>query len=1185
MINKLSMWDREKILDKIALCILEKGQKIKQEKIINFPLVDILKEFYKEAEITVDFYSMENLELLYNEYNKEYENVGVSIEQLQQEGWILVMYNRWSSALHNLWIWENSNIGKEYKDETIIRFLIWLGKKSRHIHTLKITNPEDKLDKWRLLYHELPEVEWFVSNHYLIMEDNNYYVYRGYMYCDEIDKALARIWLEWKKNRPEDWMRLARALKGTYYIFEYLDYDEGENLFRYIQNEFFYKMDIPNWERTNKYYEKKRLFESINYLKETDKYKNIELWSGNRVLDQKNYTQYGFEYYRNEYIHDSDSMLILYPMLFHMEWGGDCHNKNFCDQLEKYDEICQFYMFDHYNSFLLYEMFITKGTFYMAFRKLIRYKRTSVLNEEIFDNTVIEIVKKILEEGGKRKDFLDGRQIGMSLFDLMILEKNKTEKSLLIKIVDTVGLKTWFELIWEDMKSYFQDLLKIENSVDWVNAYHMILICINRWFYTNSDNQELYYFSDFLEVVWEGYKIVFNKGEYIKFFEISYLKPEICNNLYENFIQKYSSATKKKVLLARTDLDEVDNAIPYYHYKKLLEFLYNILDMQREKDEIVKSVFIEVLENVLLTDCIEESKKDRAYFDYVYMQIYSAENIITKCINTLSSDNNSDNYILEHLLERDIPDLLVYFDATTDEKFKVKLENKINEKATIDALDIYSDERAIDIVLDNEIESLYPAVEKIIENKLVIWKQRNIPPNSDFIRYALHQKWRLKYICGKYEAILYGDNKFFQAMVYTEIEEYRNFDKADKAWRSIIESKDNGGQFATVYLNYLYFLNRELTSCEDGDKEHIQYVNKKFEWICRVIEDTKIQYWRQKEREDFVWFVIQQKKHMGEDCFSIFYSYKSKYELTTSIDKFIEINQSEVLSPKTSVPLNNNGQELSDSIRTFWAQSVDKKAISYYFAKGITGLNMPGKTLLVDVVLKTCDVLYNYGPQLIHIIKKDGNGLKNDKSKQKNDLAHKNVQFKLYEDNVTILFREVFNHAFGNSIKISVHDQQKMGTTGREYGGVFSPAEIDLVFYYDGGQHEIVESFVLNDNEGSDIFKDHMGKIIGNNTRHEKLSFMLVLENLYKSSSSLERYINYIENEAGKYLANQGIERMDMLPFEEAPYYIKEFEDTYPCLKVKRQKIVFKGGREQEILHIIIDMAKSQEGNIRKSTK
>ena len=61
------------------------------------------------------------------------------------------MYDRWSSSLKSLSILEKIDIGNEYneyKDEKIIRFLVWLGKKARKKYNIKISNPENKLKKW-----------------------------------------------------------------------------------------------------------------------------------------------------------------------------------------------------------------------------------------------------------------------------------------------------------------------------------------------------------------------------------------------------------------------------------------------------------------------------------------------------------------------------------------------------------------------------------------------------------------------------------------------------------------------------------------------------------------------------------------------------------------------------------------------------------------------------------------------------------------------------------------------------------------------------------------------------------------------------------------------------------------------------------------------------------------------------
>ena len=111
-----------------------------------------------------------------------------------------------------------------------------------------------------------------------------------------------------------------------------------------------------------------------------------------------------------------------------------------------------------------------------------------------------------------------------------------------------------------------------------------------------------------------------------------------------------------------------------------------------------------------------------------------------------------------------------------------------------------------------------------------------------------------------------------------------------------------------------------------------------------------------------------------------------------------------------------------------------------------------------------------------------------------------------------------------------------------------------------------------------------MGKIIGNNTRHEPLSFMLIYGNTCRNSE-LDGYFEYLQNEAQNDFKESQVAKMELLEFEKAPYYIHEFERKYAWLKVKRQKILFLDGREQEVLHIFIDIAKRQEAEIRRKSK
>lgn len=127
--DKLSIWDSGHILDKISLCTLEKGQKTERKKTTDFPLPDILKDFYRDAEICGDFYSKENLKILYDEYNEKQEDIGITVEQLQQDGWILVMYDRWSSSLKVCQFWKKLILAMNIKMRKLSVSLCGLEKK------------------------------------------------------------------------------------------------------------------------------------------------------------------------------------------------------------------------------------------------------------------------------------------------------------------------------------------------------------------------------------------------------------------------------------------------------------------------------------------------------------------------------------------------------------------------------------------------------------------------------------------------------------------------------------------------------------------------------------------------------------------------------------------------------------------------------------------------------------------------------------------------------------------------------------------------------------------------------------------------------------------------------------------------------------------------------------------------
>lgn len=99
MNSKIQLWDNNRILKQITLCqSMSSGQHRNPSEEL-FPLEDILMEFYRDAEIGIDFHSMDNLSRLYQEYCKEQGNLSLSLAQLIEEGWFSVIFGRWESAL------------------------------------------------------------------------------------------------------------------------------------------------------------------------------------------------------------------------------------------------------------------------------------------------------------------------------------------------------------------------------------------------------------------------------------------------------------------------------------------------------------------------------------------------------------------------------------------------------------------------------------------------------------------------------------------------------------------------------------------------------------------------------------------------------------------------------------------------------------------------------------------------------------------------------------------------------------------------------------------------------------------------------------------------------------------------------------------------------------------------------
>lgn len=684
---------------------------------------------------------------------------------------------------------------------------------------------------------------------------------------------------------------------------------------------------------------------------------------------------------------------------------------------------------------------------------------------------------------------------------------------------------------------YFNKLLEIEYDVDWVKGYHMVLFCVNQWFFENPGLQEKKYYRSYMDIIWKGYQIAFDgKSDYVTFLKEEYFSKELCSELYRLYMKEESTDKKRELLLPVSNIryGEKDNKI-YHFYKLLLVIIYRIYE--KNSNTFVKNVMFNALEHVLIGEI----------FNYSYMQIFSTESIICKCISLLSYNQEDSEYLVKKLLEADVPELLIFYEAAQDQKLKEEIRKKIDEKATETSLEVYDDSHALDLVMDFQIESLYPAVEYMLDKKLKWW--------------------------GKGKAV---EKKLY----YQQADEYKDYEKADKLWKGMILDRDRHNYASSVYLNYFYLLYNELNIAIQNQTAEQETILETINWLIEIVEKEQIQNWSIDAKEAFGWYIVQSKKIHGGDYLRDFYIYNERYHLTMRIEEFEDEAKHVTGSPQQNVydnaiTVNNN---VVEALRAFEAFDRKPKAHVYYQLRGYH--EPPQKDLsaamLTEQVLRTCDALQNYGSQLIYR-DKEPNIEKNGKKGSEVETVDK-----LYEDGVTMLFRELFNLAFGQLYSFTVHDQEKRASTGNYFGGRKSPAEIDLSVYYKGECSEIMEAFVLKDNTSNTIFKDHIEKAIGNNIANQKLTFILIYGNAKNSADAWLRYKKYISSELDNDFNGRVLEKTSILELEEAPYILKEFNNKYSGLKLLRQSILLKSGETQEILHIYIDIAKNSEGKIRK---
>jgi len=194
---------------------------------------------------------------------------------------------------------------------------------------------------------------------------------------------------------------------------------------------------------------------------------------------------------------------------------------------------------------------------------------------------------------------------------------------------------------------------------------------------------------------------------------------------------------------------------------------------------------------------------------------------------------------------------------------------------------------------------------------------------------------------------------------------------------------------------------------------------------------------------------------------------------------------------------------------------------------------------IIKLILDTCEHLHLYSPQL---------------------LSNKNPN----ENNYNQLFREMFNHAYGE-MGVHCHDQEQTSSTGRVgKNGNLGISSLDLVLRTDGNPITIGEALILEDFDTGKI-DSHIGKLIGSNIQNQPLLFLLIYGCMRDKESFWEKYQEHIKTSALYELQN-------IKNFDETEIYKEEVFDSHVnCMKILYSQTLFDG-KTISVYHIFMDV-------------
>lgn len=1106
-----------------------------QIKYPQFPLSEFLYTLLRDGvELRNRFSALEELPRHVEQYRAEHPGCLVTGEELLGEGWLVPFMDRWDFNV----VPEEADLESDWlepgmKERTAV--LCWLLARRKGAEGVFVPRFGEMLVQFSQRFPEMPGEDWFVQRG-LLKEHRQ--LYHG-NYCGELAEALAFLWTRQTGQDPDQWLDLASALGMLRSALELLPLGQRDMFLERI----LIRLETGTYPDLQS--ENTRIALLLGWQQHRPAaFAGQTFFTGDLVTDFHIFDQSYWAWSNRLYCRYS---ILAGPVSVLCRYLGELESPLFTRAVKLLRRLavigCLSETYFPAEAILrLWES--PEASLIACERMTVSSMQRAALPGDGFDTLLGKLAEQVLsrdqpEQCGEEylsllryfahqpPGGLRGERAAQALGQLLTPLRRGCHR-----------LEPMLEPLAKRLEWYLE---RESEALDWARDFRLTCLLV----------QKVYYHGDVpVAERTSSFRTLRQtlRGQYMRLFRLDGglgdTFPSLLDDTcffqplwYEVYRQEGRSQLEQCQFLQPGLLppEGEEHGLTHYHRCVMHLTVLTVLMQNRQGDDpLLETAFVETLVLIL---CPANN-----LLNYDRIAMLGAQTVFEAAMAQVRSSETCFAPFMEALEHYGLPELVLICHGATDSALRERCSEIIEarEKET-DALQVFSFERLVQIILDEEVESLYTLVEGMLEHRLDRWRGQEseyVRREREQVEVQLNRVW---YQGQYYDRILKEGREFYRALVWMKSPEHRDLDRAERTWKQLLERKLYPGYAINLIFTYTlqYQAAQGTTVCGE--------IKEKAVLLRERVESEAYPDWQEEDQQAYVQALYTFYRATGTERERVIQTLSQELDIPLEQARKLEESEADGLAGEENDPVTIEPENPVCALRQYCTAPLMLKSEWFFQLKSCPCPENPQTALLLWCVMNTLDHMSAYGPQLL-------------------------VGDKLGEDRCSQLIREFFNHGYPEMYGLTMNDQEKTGHTGhKNKNGTGGIGEVDLMIKHNGHRAGMVEALVLENMDRSDIH-DHILQLQGYNIQYVP-TFLIVYGNTTNPEKLWESYRDYIVNEFTPGFRSETWGTCEVQDFQQSPDYIPSLHSDFFFKRHMLRMVFTQNGRDfPPMYHVFLNL-------------